>query len=103
MPQLRAVSASMLSPSISSALARCMPTARGTSSELAASGTRPRLVNGIISRAERASTTRSQWNSMVVPTPIAMPFTAATSGVFMVEIARRKLPAALPTLPSDRF
>jgi hypothetical protein len=54
---------------------------RAGSSQLeAASGTRARLTNGTVRRASGLVNTRSQCSSMVVPTPTAWPWTAATSG-----------------------
>ncbi len=50
-------------------------------------------MNGITKRADRAATIRSQCINIVVPTPIAAPFTAAISGFCNDEIAgRNRLP-----------
>ena len=46
-----------------------------------ASGTTPRLANGVRKRASSATSTRSQYGSMVTPSPTATPFTAATRGL----------------------
>src|ERR1700676_2447522 len=46
----------------------------------AASGTSARFTNGVISFAVSARNTKSQCSSIVVPTPTALPCTAATSG-----------------------
>jgi hypothetical protein len=45
-------------------------------------------------RAERAATIKSQCASIVVPTPIAAPFTAAINGFFNVDNAVRNGEAA---------
>ncbi len=53
-------------------------------------------------RAERAATIRSQCASMVVPTPIAAPFTAAINGFVNVDSAVRKGDAAEVLAPAAR-
>ena len=57
-------------------------------SELAASGTRPRSTNGMTKRLPSSARTKSQWNSMVVPMPTALPWTAATIGTWFFASAR---------------
>jgi len=62
----------------------------GTNSDEAASGTRPRSMKGVLNVALGVAKTRSQCNSNVVPTPIAAPSTAATSGFCVAVSAFRK-------------
>src|SRR5215813_2718064 len=70
--------------------ARRWPIRRGASRLEAASGIRPRLTNGVEKNASEPATTKSQWNSMVVPTPTATPLTAATIGLLQRTSAGRK-------------
>src|SRR5215472_16430383 len=63
---------------------------RAKNASKAASGIRPRLTNGVEKYASEPATTKSQWNSMVVPTPTATPLTAATIGLLQRTSAGRK-------------
>src|SRR5262249_58183041 len=53
-------------------------------------GMRRRLTNGVERYGSEAATTKSQWNSIVVPTPTATPLTAATIGLLQRTSAGRK-------------
>src|SRR5262249_31675288 len=70
--------------------ARRWPIRRGASRLEAASGIRPRLTNGVEKNASEPATTKSQWNSIVVPTPTATPLTAATIGLLQRTSVGRK-------------
>ena len=61
--------------------ARWYPTSSGNNFDEPASGTRPSDVNGIENFAVGEAMTMSQCNNIVVPTPTALPFTAAISGL----------------------
>ena len=62
------------------ALARAMPTRRGSSQVPPESGTRPILLKAWMKLAERAASTRSQASGMLAPAPAATPFTAQITG-----------------------
>src|SRR6266436_81355 len=81
MPRSFACGASSGWPMTRNSNARRWPISSGASRLEAASGTSPRLTNGVEKRASVPATTKSQWNNMVVPTPTATPLTAATSGL----------------------
>ena len=59
-------------------------------------------MNGITKRAERAATIRSQCISIVVPTPMAAPLTAAISGFCIAASVGRKRDAEESRLPEAR-
>ena len=97
-PQACAAAASSGRPITRSSNARRCPIRRGASRLEAASGTRPRLTNGVEKRASVPATTWSQCSSMVVPTPTARPCTAATSGRSERASAWRKWITGVPDL-----
>src|SRR5262249_19698280 len=86
-------------PITSSEKARAWPMRRGASRLAAASGTRPRLTNGVEKRASELATTWSQCRSMVVPTPTALPATAATSGLLQRASTCRNRTIGSPSPP----
>ena len=83
--------------------ARWCPMSNGNSTVEAASGTIPRLMKGITNLVSSAAYTRSQSNRIVVPTPTANPWTAATMGFLAPATARIKRTAGGTACPFHGF
>ncbi len=104
MPHSTAFLASTASPSTNIEKARAWPIRAGSVRLEAASGISARFTNGVVSTASSDTNTRSQCSSIVVPTPTARPFTAATSGVVArASAASSGLPPARAASGSPRL